>query len=407
MAVKRLKASAFRWIVFLMLSSAILSYTFREPITQKLIEWRLDPGKPFTKFIPPRPPDYTDLDSWAALPQKQDYSDVAMPGKSLQKGIRKADVFFIHPTTYMSSDGWNGPIDDKKSLMRVNSAVMKHMASVFSDCCNVYAPKYRQATLWFGRKFEPDGRQAIELAYKDVVRAFKHFLKKWNQKRPLILAGHSQGAIHALRLLEEYIANTPLKNRLISAYIVGNPVHKDKFKRGLRTLHPCAHSTDTGCVISWMTLGAEGDIRKYSSFPKYYRPKGYENVKKREHMCTNPISWKAEGAAVSYAKHLGAIRYKRGLGALSKPLQQTVRGGCKNGAMIIEKPRLSKGFNYFLLGKDDYHIYDFNLFYMNIRTNANQRVQAYLNKQTSPPQQRVHAARTRPTSRPTSLPNKK
>jgi hypothetical protein len=64
------------------------------------------------------------------------------------------------------------------------------------------------------------GYAAADLAYGDVARAFDHFLSV-NPSGPFILASHSEGSIHALRLLQERIIGTPLHRRLVVAYVIG------------------------------------------------------------------------------------------------------------------------------------------------------------------------------------------
>ncbi len=41
---------------------------------------------------------------------------------------------------------------------------------------------------------------AFDLAYEDLKTAFENYLKHYNKGRPIIIASHSQGSLHALRL---------------------------------------------------------------------------------------------------------------------------------------------------------------------------------------------------------------
>ncbi|HAA53610.1 MAG TPA: DUF3089 domain-containing protein [Myxococcales bacterium] len=369
------------------------------PMLFMYFRWKIKPGKPFAETTAPKAPDYSQSSSWAALPDHKDYADATPANVSSQpENKRRADTFFIYPTTYMSGKSWNADINEKTSKTRVDTLVMKHQASAFNACCKVYAPRYRQATLYFAMGFEPDGKKALELAYSDVVRAFKYYLKHWNKGRPFIIAGHSQGSIHGLRLIEEHVAKNPtLRKQLIAAYFPGNPIHKDKFKRSLAPLTVCKEPTTTHCLISWHTLGKDGDVEKYNRLKKFYPPNTYEDVKGRDHICVNPITWKAEDPNGPLQKHLGAIQYHRGDKSIPEPIASTVSGGCVKRAMRVTEVRL-KGFDRMLFGPGDYHIYDYNLFYMNIRKNALERTNAYFakynKKKTTPPTKRP------PTSAP-------
>ncbi|TNE47447.1 MAG: DUF3089 domain-containing protein [Deltaproteobacteria bacterium] len=378
------KKKRWPWIVGVLVVLLVAGYVFRRPLLGAVMVWWITPSKAFDTYKPPAKPDYSKSESWSALPNRKDFSDFVPTGVVSSKKPRPADVFFIHPTTYFGSKHWNAPLDAPKAMRRVNVAVTKHQASSFNECCRVFAPRYRQATLAFAFKFKPNGKKALELAYSDVVRAFQHYMKHWNKGRPFLIAGHSQGSIHGIRLLEEHIASKPIRKQLVAAYLAGNPVHSDKFKRTLKPLVPCETPTSTGCVASWLTLGkGAGSVRRYSRLPKFYPPKGYEDVSKRPHICTNPISWKGEGGMTQAAEHLGAIPYTKKKNPIPKPFVGAVQGACKDGAFVITKPK-AKGFNRFLFGPGDYHIYDYHLFYMNIRKNAVDRVQAFLKKQSKP-----------------------
>ena len=59
-----------------------------------------------------------------------------------------------------------------------------------------------------------------------------------NEDKPFIIAAHSQGALHAQRLINKMVDNTDLKNKLVCAYVIGyimpekyysNPLHLDKY----------------------------------------------------------------------------------------------------------------------------------------------------------------------------------
>ena len=99
---------------------------------------------------------------------------------------------------------------------------MRDQASVFNSCCDVYAPRYRQATLFaFSDTSEANnGQQALAHAYSDVAAAFEQFLQE-NPERPIVLAGHSQGSHHLDKLIEEHVVGTAVERRLVAAYPIG------------------------------------------------------------------------------------------------------------------------------------------------------------------------------------------
>ena len=143
--------------------------------------------------------DYSDLNNWAAHPQKKDPSD-SVPRK-LNKDIESpiADVFFIHPTTLTDEKKveWNASLDDSDLNKKTDLSSILYQASVFNNVCRIYAPRYRQTHI---KSFYTDSsivRPYFNIAYNDVRNAFTYFLAHYYKGGPLIIAGHSQGALHA------------------------------------------------------------------------------------------------------------------------------------------------------------------------------------------------------------------
>src|SRR3546814_12352871 len=87
-----------------------------------------------------------------------------------------------------------------------------------SDVCSsdlqIWAPRYRQATFGAFLTGKKEAQMALSAAYRDVAAAFDYFLSQ-NEGRPLILAAHSQGSLHLIRLLHEKVAGTPLASQKI------------------------------------------------------------------------------------------------------------------------------------------------------------------------------------------------
>ena len=84
--------------------------------------------------------------SICCIAQKIDYSKKSNWLRA-EKNTKKAfDVFFVYPTTYMNDkDGMNAGLDNKEANAGAESAYQRQ-ATVFKEMCNVYAPRYRQAS---------------------------------------------------------------------------------------------------------------------------------------------------------------------------------------------------------------------------------------------------------------------
>ncbi len=333
----------------------------------------------FKEQPPPPRPDYGRDDAWAALPTRPDEADLAPPNTRYPEAqpAAAADVFFIHPTGYAKAAAWNGPIDDPAAVRAV-ALVMEYLAGAFNAAARVYAPRYRQATLYAFLDFETDsGIQALELAYADVERAFAHYLRHFNQGRPFILAGHSQGSNHGLRLLQEKIVGTPLQKQLVAAYLVGMAIPE-----AIPGIRPAAAPEDTGGVISWTTFTTNGDPQFLTRDMAIWHGGKYRKCAGLALVQVNPLSWALRGAAVPAAQNPGSLPCVDPAGPLAD-LVPGVTGADASGPVLIITPPAGPGFagsgpDMPLLNADfgDFHDYDYVLFYESIRENACRRVKA-------------------------------
>jgi Protein of unknown function (DUF3089) len=304
-------------------------------------------------------PDYSNLNYWAAHPWKQDPSD-SVPAP-LKNEIRDslADVFFLHPTTYTIKKKirkQNADIDDDYINAKTDYSTILFQASVFNQQCRVFAPRYRQAHIInFFSKDKEKAAAAFDLAYQDLKTAFEYYLKNWNKGRPIIIASHSQGSLLAERLLKEFFEDKPLQNKLVVAYVIGWPVPKEYFS----SLKMCTDSLQTGCLCSWRTFR--------NGFVPYYLINENGNS-----YVTNPLNWTTGNDYASKKLNKGSV-----LTRFNKIYKQTTDAQISNGLLYVKKPKFPWSFLYFTR---NYHIADINLFYLNIRENAGQRIAEFLKK---------------------------
>ncbi len=132
-------------------------------------------------------------------------------------------VFFVHPTSYLDRSNWNAPLDHAES-QRIARLYVRGMASPFNQASEIWAPRYRQATFGAFLTDSPEAQRAIDAAYDDVKQAFDFFVASVDEDTPIVLAGHSQGSLHLLRLLREELATSPIKGRVAAIYAVGWPI---------------------------------------------------------------------------------------------------------------------------------------------------------------------------------------
>lgn len=306
----------------------------------------------------PAPPDYSDLKFWAASPHKADASDQIPAFLKDEKRETLADVFFIHPTIYdndADSASWNAWLNDEKVNTETENTTILLQSSVFNGSCRVFAPRYRQANMEvFYNMGTPRATEAFDLAYSDVKTAFQYYLENENNGRPIVIAGHSQGALHAIRLLQEFFDGTPLQKQLVCAYIPGYRIKNDDFKS-----IPLGSMPDqSGCFMGWRSY-IKGET------PKRVQSENGNSV------CVNPVTWMTDEKWSTPDQHLGIMN------GFEEIIPHTVATGIEPVTKILWvdiPPQILES----LEKKKDLHIYDFNLFWMNIRENVKLRIDVWL-----------------------------
>lgn len=318
--------------------------------------------------------DYSQSKLWLALPEKTDYADVVpeYSGQIDGQANANADVFYIHPTTYFAGATKNDKFR-KPSTKRIAKSVLLSQASTFNGCFKVYAPKYRQASLQIIRKNTIESDRALDFAYADVKNAFDYYLKHNNKGRPFVIASHSQGSYHAMRLLYDFIEKDTLSDQLIAAYIGGYPVLKLQMDSMFSTINYCDSAKQTGCLLNWQTLGKNGYYQNMiDKTIIYFNGKHIAPIGER--LCINPLTWNSDSILVDKSMHLGSAKMATRRKELKIVMVNYLDTKVENGFVYIDKPK-GKLFN--ATGKN-YHIYDYNLFYLNIGVNACQRLDAWL-----------------------------
>lgn len=306
----------------------------------------------------PVAPAYNNPDMWAAHPARQDPSD-SVPAP-LRKEARDtvADVFFIHPTTFTGTGSGNADVQDAALNRKTDETTILFQASAFNQHARVFAPRYRQAHLSAFYTAKAEAAPLFDTAYADVRSAFIYYLQQYNHQRPIIIAAHSQGAKMAIRLLREFFDGKPLQQQLVAAYVVGWPVLRNDFAQ----LPVCSTPGATGCFTSWRTF-KEGFVPDYL---QYEQPQAW---------VTNPLTWRTDSVPAAYSLNKGSI-----LRNFNKVVTGAADARVHGGVLWVSKLRFPGAF---LLNTSNYHIGDINLYYVNIRRNVAERIQAFVQKPTN------------------------
>ena len=302
----------------------------------------------------PEAPDYSDNKDWAVLPSQWPKELEEVVGPHIKK---EADVFYIYPTLFTDKKdaGWNSNVRSSKIRNEILSKAIAFQASAWTKAANLYAPFYRQAHYRiFVDPYSSQGKEAGYMAYKDVKRAFIYYLENYNAGKPIIIAAHSQGSMHAKRLVHDFFDETPLQEKLVVAYLIGVKISPNEFKN----IPPLEIADATGGFVSW------------NSYRKNRLPKRYESWYKGG-VVTNPITWDAQNTS-DEKDHLGVLYSDFKVYSKSIEIERI------DGMLWASVPKIPKRF--LLSFVKNYHFADVNLFWADIQKNAQLRVSSWLKK---------------------------
>jgi hypothetical protein len=336
-----------------------------------LVRWYYKPKVAFEQQPALQENEYDRADMWLARPDRTGNPALWTPaGYQPRTTPGGPAVFFIHPTSYLSADNWNAPLDDEEANARA-ALFLRGQASVFNEVGEIWAPRYRQATFGSFLTNAADAQRALELAYGDIQAAFAAFLREIGPERPMILAGHSQGALHLTHLLKDQVAGTPLARRVVAAYVVGWPVSRSNDLPALG-LPECTRADQHGCLLSWESFAEPADPALV--IDTYDSSTGFDGKPRRGStlVCTNPLTGTANAAAPATA-NAGTLFPSEDLASASIEAGKVpARCGDRGLLLIGEGPDVGP----YVLPGNNYHVYDYSLFWANVRQDAARRVAA-------------------------------
>jgi Protein of unknown function (DUF3089) len=319
---------------------------------------------------------YDNVSMWYSRPEIK----IKNPAHWRPEGAAKdeapgpAAVFFVHPTSFISRSEWNASLDDTGTSARTH-IFLRGLSSAFDSAGQVWSPRYRQASIGAFLTKKPEGEAALNAAYRDVLLAFDSFVAAQQPDRPIILAGHSQGARHLTYLLRDRVKGKPLAKRIVVAYIIGWPVsaEHDLAQMGLPA---CAAPDQTGCIMSWQSFAEPAEYGRV--LEAFDRTIGFDGQPRKgsNMVCTNPLTGGGAVSADAQA-NLGTLQPNEDL-SQGTLIPKAVPARCDaSGFLLIgDPPKLG---NYVLPG-NNYHVYDIPLFWANTRYDALYRTRQFLAK---------------------------
>ncbi|MFC3713145.1 DUF3089 domain-containing protein [Sphingoaurantiacus capsulatus] len=365
-------ARRFLWVIAIIIMLVIAGAFIYRIFGLQIMRLSMVPSVTFAESKPAPAPDYASTGGWLAHPKL-----ATDPARWAPEGYQAAPkpgayLFYVTPTAYLDRASWNAPADDEKTNERL-AVYLQTQASVFNGIAQVWAPRYREATFGAFLTDKKDGQAAIDFAYADVLRAFDAFVAAVPADRPILLAGHSQGSLHLLRLLRERVAGQPIAGRIVAAYIAGWPVSTTADIPALG-LPACAEEGQPGCLLSWQSFAEPAEteqvVEVYDAVP------GFTGATRKgtPMVCTNPLTGRGGDAPAD--ANMGALIPESDM-PKAKLAPGRVPARCDaQGFLLIGEPPAD--FDGYVLPGNNYHVYDYMMFWANLRADAEARLSGWL-----------------------------
>jgi len=370
---RRSPATRFLWIVAILTMLVIAGAILYRVFAANLVKWTMVPSTDFVEVPRPAGSSYTDPNLWIARPGIANDPSQWRPTNAAPPPPPRASIFFVHPTSFLDSSAWNAPLDHGESQWRAGLFV-RSQSSAFNQVGQIWAPKYRQATFGAFLTEETNARRALDFAYRDVLAAYEQFLKEAPADRPIILAGHSQGSLHLLRLLQERIKGAPEQRRIAAAYLIGWPLSTSADLPEL-PLPPCTSAGQAGCILSWLSFGEPADPALI--IDTWDGTQGLNGQPRRGTpiLCVNPLTGNAGGGAPPEA-NLGTLIPNEDLTDATFEIGRVPARCDGRGLLLIGTNPPDMGD--FVLPGNNYHVYDYTLFWTNLRADVEARLATFL-----------------------------
>lgn len=225
------------------------------------------------------------IDTTEAMPAAPDYGDTTQWYVTHRHA--DVDIFYIISTEtgdYRLPNGTMCHFADthNDSLRAPLYGEMLGVDTLVSGRLNYYSPYYRQCSL---QTFTSDSlaEARLPIAVDDVKRAFRYYLSYFNEGRPFILAGFSQGARIMLELMKEMEDDT--FQRMVAAYAIGIGITQEMMDDNPRII-AAKGADDTGVTISYNSVAE--DVGPKASFV------GNTVVG------INPVNWRTDATVATF-----------------------------------------------------------------------------------------------------------
>jgi len=310
-------------------------------------------------------PDYSQKASWYNIP------DIT----------KDVDTFYIYATEYIMGSLEEGApdyasLDNAEMLEGVEMEYVLH-ASAFAESTNVFMPYYRQCGMpLMGKSWKETGNVDAAISgmpYGDVTAALDYYFENYNQGRPFIIAGHSQGSAMTKLVLKRYFKeHSERYERMVAAYPIGYSVTKADLEE-YPHLKFATGEIDTGVIVSYNTEG-----------PKNAEVNAETAVLLPGAISINPLNWKLDDTYAPASENLGSLLVNEQTGETSfGDVGADARVNPERGVVVtnaqgeqMDEDQAKVAIEFF--GPDGRHGEDYTFFYSNIKDNVAKRVATYM-----------------------------
>jgi len=278
-------------------------------------------------------------------------------------GDKNTDLFLIAPTVYGSDVVFNMPVNDAGHRRRFTGA-LNMQRGIYEDSTRMFAPLYGQAAFAVYGMDEAEAERYFALAYGDVRAAFMYYMEHHNEGRPFVLAGFSQGADMALRLMKEFFGDEKVNRLLVAAYIIGWRVTPEDLA-AYPFLRMAEGADDVGVIVC---INTEAEFVTGSI------------IVPETTLGINPLNWRTDGVYAPREMNRGAC-FTDYDGNIAQEIPHFTGAYLDGGRGVVKvtdvspteyPPRID------LFEEGIYHVYDYLFFYRNLQENVALRTATHI-----------------------------
>ena len=287
---------------------------------------------------------------------------------------KEFDTFYIYSTIYFGANEGDSDYATLDNAEMLAGIPIEHAikSSVFEEATNLFIPLYRQSSMKYAAEvYMKDGNidaALISIPYTDITAALDYYFENYNQDRPFVIAGHSQGSAILRLVLKGYFKEHPdYYKRMVAAYAIGYSITKDDLEANPHMKFATGES-DTGVIISWHAEGPK-NVEKNVPIPSV--------IIAKNGIAINPLNWKRDETYAPASMNLGSIVLDEKTG---KAEIRDIDGDaqvCLARGTVVTNAKATPNEMVELAGPQCYHQDDYSIFYNNIKDNVAKRIAAY------------------------------